>query len=300
MSRMSRCASDRTEWREARSLKVTALAALLLSCTSPPPAIHSSSPAPPAAASIQSASDADAGPTDAGAADTGAASAADAGSTPDPFTLPPVVFAAGGRPALRDASLYLTAQFYRDCGQPRPVSGWAGPGRTWHVTAYRCVDPVADRPTPSPWLSDGWLFLWASRGTLVIEVEAHQRAGPTAAQWRAYLETAIALEPRPAAIDAGAEAIEAAVRFDHQKMASFLAKLRRMAGSPGRETTGRCVDEYHALGREVDAILPSPPGVFENAMRYTADCHYGCDRESCAAALRSIQRASDWARQQPK
>jgi hypothetical protein len=161
------------------------LAAMCMACSAPPPA---PTPAPRAPVSAPPAA------PDPPAVDAGAPTVA-VEPPPALFALPPLDGAPSASPATREASLYLSGQFYRDCVHPMPVSGWASADGTWSVTAFRCKAPIPERPTPDPWLSDGRFFLWASRGTLVIEVYAHQGTSPSPKQWRAYLDKAIAGAP---------------------------------------------------------------------------------------------------------
>lgn len=217
---------------------------------------------------------------------------------PRPFSLPEVKGAGEAKPSVEPANPYLERVHYKDCEAPKPVSGWAAADRSWFVHAYRCKYPIPERPTPDPLLSDGWFFLWASRGTLVLEAHGRQGSARGPKRWRAYLAQAISSEEPMK--DAEAAPAAGSARFDAQAMSRFLAKLERLARSP---RGGRCDDRraaYEALGKELDGFFPDAPGVLENAMKEASECD-ACNRGApCAMAVAAVERAAAWARTQKR
>jgi hypothetical protein len=205
------------------------------------------------------------------------------------------------QPYTHPAQGYLTLEFFPDCLDPIPVSGWklepnpnSSTQGSWVVVAFRCAAPVPVRATPRPLLSDGSFFLYAERGDLIVEVEASQRHRTGWREWQRYLDNAIALEPLPVPPNTAERALPP---IDRKKAEAFLAELHRRMDHQFSDRP-RCVEDARAsadrdrLGRMIDAITQETVGAFEIAAMEVARCQR-CDPDyakRCAAALKAVER----------
>ncbi|WP_394834397.1 hypothetical protein LVJ94_48650 [Pendulispora rubella] len=189
-------------------------------------------------------------------------------------------------------------QFFPDCRDPVPISRWTKAGKAgrslWDVTAYRCAGEIPGRVLPS-WESDGSFFVYGGRRDVVIELDSRAKGGPTPSQWRSYIDKAIA-NLLPSTPKFMAPAPTAPV--DRKKAKAFMAKLQKAVGASlalecAHEQDGG--NEQRALGAEMDRVIPSNQGNFEQVLHDVLICRI-CSRDTdrCSAALESVEAADAW------
>ncbi|WP_394827326.1 hypothetical protein [Pendulispora albinea] len=212
--------------------------------------------------------------------------------TAAPFSLPRPPW--GGTENTSEARPIYVKRFFFDCTHPTAVSSWHSAQKPqWEVSAYRCLDEIPARTLP-PWQSDGF-FVFGNRRDLVIEVYGHDDGGPSPAQWRGYVDKAIATIPAPAPKSLGAVPTK---RVDQKKAKIWAAKLRKLVGEAlimNCLPNALAEQEHTALATEMDRLAPADQGPFETTLLEVSACRACSTRESrCPSALEAIESTDAW------